>query len=136
MARATLLAPELEGLEKLNAAELTQRLKKYIDGGGGLVTPSQVEIARECVRRARWAEGASARADRLEGLDALDAARLHERLKAYFEAAGPQATEGEVVLGRELLTRARKAENLERLLGGPGGAAPLSPAAAGSGGPS
>jgi hypothetical protein len=56
MLSATLLAPELEGLEKLNAAELTQRLKKYIDGGGGLVTPALVEVARECVRRARKAE--------------------------------------------------------------------------------
>jgi hypothetical protein len=124
MVSATLLAPELEGLEKLNAAELTRRLKRYIDGSGGLVTPSEVEIARECVRRARWAEGASARAGRLEGLDTLDAARLHERLKAYFQAAGPQATEGEVALGRELLRRARKAENLERLLGGPAGDGP------------
>jgi hypothetical protein len=35
---------------------LTARLKQYIDGGGGLVTPSEVEIARECVRRARRAE--------------------------------------------------------------------------------
>jgi len=121
MVRAELLAPELEGLEKLNARELTQRLKKYIDGGAGLVTPALVEVARECVRRARWAEGASARAGRLEGLDTLDAGRLHVRLKAYFEAAGPQATEAEVVLGRELLRRARKVENLERLLGGPDG---------------
>jgi len=56
MVKATLLAPELEGLSGLNAAELTQRLKQYIDGGGGLVTPSEVEIARECVRRARKAE--------------------------------------------------------------------------------
>jgi hypothetical protein len=30
--------------------------KRYIDGGGGLITPSQVEVARECVRRARKAE--------------------------------------------------------------------------------
>jgi hypothetical protein len=35
--------------------------------------------------------------------------------------AGPQATQGELALGQELLRRARKAENLERLLGGPGG---------------
>ena len=56
MVSATLLAPELEGLEALNAAELTRRLKKYIDGSGGLVTPSEVEVARECVRRARKAE--------------------------------------------------------------------------------
>src|SRR5262245_22165162 len=56
MESATLLAPELEGLEKLNAHELTQRLKKYTDGGGGLVTPSDVEIARECVCRVRKAE--------------------------------------------------------------------------------
>jgi hypothetical protein len=121
MVKAALLAPELDGLPGLDAAELAAALKRYIAGGGGLVTPALVEVARECVRRARWAEGASARAGRLEGLDALDAARLHERLKAYFEAAGPQATEGEVALGRELLRRARKAENLERLLGGPGG---------------
>src|SRR5262249_33547547 len=114
MVKATLLAPELEGLERLNAAELTQRLKRYIDGGGGLVTASEVEVARECVRRARWAEGASARAGRLDGLDTLDAGRLHKRLRGYFEAAGPQATEGEVMLGRELLRRARKADNLER----------------------
>jgi hypothetical protein len=124
MVSATLLAPELEGLAKLNAAELTRRLKKYIDGSGGLVTPALVEIARECVKRARWAEGASARAGRLKGLDTLDAGRLHERLKAYFEAAGPQATEGEVMLGRELLRRARKADNLERLLGGLAGDGP------------
>jgi hypothetical protein len=56
MVSATPLAPELEGLSRLNAAELTGRLKQYIDGGGGLVTPSEVEIARECVRRARKAE--------------------------------------------------------------------------------
>jgi hypothetical protein len=109
MVRAELLAPELVGLERLNARERTDRLKRYIDGGGGLVTPALVEVARECVRRARWAEGAAAPAGRLEGLDRLDAARLHERLKAYFEAAGPQATEAEVARGRELLSRARKA---------------------------
>jgi hypothetical protein len=40
----------------LNAQELTDRPKKSIDGGGGLVTPSEVEVARECVRRARTAE--------------------------------------------------------------------------------
>ena len=56
MVRAELLAPELEGLERLNARELTDRLKRYIDGGGGLVTASEVEVARECVRRARKAE--------------------------------------------------------------------------------
>src|SRR5262245_10199164 len=109
MVKAVLLAPELEGLERLNAQELTQRLKRYIDGGGGLVTPELVEVAREAVRRTCWAEGASPRAGHLEGLDTLDVGRLHERLKAYFEAAGPQATEGGVVLGRELLRRARKA---------------------------
>jgi hypothetical protein len=101
MVRATLLAPELEGLSGLSAAELTDRLKEYIDGGGGLVTPSEVEVARECVRRARCAEGASARAGRLEGLADLDAGRLEARLRAYFEAAGPQATQGEVALGQE-----------------------------------
>jgi hypothetical protein len=56
MVKAVLLAPELEGLEGLNAQELTRRLKRYIDGGGGLVTASEVEVARECVRRARKAE--------------------------------------------------------------------------------
>ena len=56
MVKATLPAPELEGLARLNARELTDRLKRYIDGGGGLVTPSEVEIARECVRRAKKAE--------------------------------------------------------------------------------
>ena len=56
MLRAAILRPELDGLEKLNARELTDRLKRHIDGGGGLVTPSEVEIARECVRRARRAE--------------------------------------------------------------------------------
>ena len=50
--------------------------------------------------------------------------RLAQRLKAYFEAAGPQPAEAEVVLGRELLRRARKAENLGRLLGGPAGDGP------------
>jgi len=89
MVKAALLAPELEGLETLNARELTHRLKKYIDGGVGLVTPSQEEIARECVRRARWAEGASARAGRLVGTEGLDTGRLSERLAAYPEAARP-----------------------------------------------
>jgi hypothetical protein len=124
MVKATLLAPELEGLAGLNAQELTGRLKQYIDGGGGLVTPSEVEIARECVRRARWAEGASARAGRLEGLADLDAARLEVRLRPYFEAAGAQATQGELALGQELLRRARKAEKLQRLPAGPGGGGP------------
>jgi hypothetical protein len=93
-------------------------------GAGGLVTPSEVEVARECVRRAPWAEGASPRAGRLEGLADLDAGRLEARLRGYFEAAGPQATQGELALARELLSRARNAENLERLQGGPGGASP------------
>jgi hypothetical protein len=56
MVKAVLLAPEREGLPGLDARELTHRLKQYIDGGGGLVTPSEVKIARECVRRARKAE--------------------------------------------------------------------------------
>ena len=30
MVKATLLAPELEGLERLNAAELTRRLKRLL----------------------------------------------------------------------------------------------------------
>ena len=38
MLRVTGLAPELEGLSKLSADELTRRLRDYIDGGGGLVT--------------------------------------------------------------------------------------------------
>ena len=55
MVSGTLLAPELEGLSGMTAEELTAALKRYI-GGAGLVTASEVEVARECVRRARKAE--------------------------------------------------------------------------------
>jgi hypothetical protein len=81
MVKAALLAPELEGLSGMTAEELTAALKRYIDGAG-VVTASEVEVARELVRRAR------------------------------------------------------KADDLERLLGAPGGGAPLSPAATASAGPS
>jgi hypothetical protein len=55
MVKAALLAPELEGLSEMPAEELTAALKRYIDGAG-LVTASEVEAARECVRRARKAD--------------------------------------------------------------------------------
>jgi hypothetical protein len=56
MKRVSLWAPELSGLSGLSAGELTARLREYVEGCGGLVTPSDVEIARELVRRARKAE--------------------------------------------------------------------------------
>src|SRR5262245_46401155 len=55
MVKAALLAPELEGLSEMTAEELTAALKRYIDGAG-VVTASEVEVARELVRRARKAE--------------------------------------------------------------------------------
>jgi hypothetical protein len=45
MVKAALLAPELEGLSGMTAEELTAALKRYIDGAG-LVTASEVEVAR------------------------------------------------------------------------------------------
>jgi hypothetical protein len=46
----------LRGLWQLDARELTVRLRRYIDGAGGHVTPSDLEVARELVRRARRVE--------------------------------------------------------------------------------
>ena len=42
-------------LPALTADELAQRLRQYVEGCGGLITAEDVEIARECVRRARRA---------------------------------------------------------------------------------
>jgi hypothetical protein len=51
----------------LSADELTARLKEHVEGP--LVLDSEVEIARECVRRARRAEAAELAA--LETLDEM-----------------------------------------------------------------
>ena len=53
------LAPDrMLDLPCLDADALAQRLKKHIEGCGGLIAVGDLEIARECVRRARHAEQA------------------------------------------------------------------------------
>jgi hypothetical protein len=53
--------PGAAGLSELRAGEITNRLKRYIDAVGGLVTQSELEVARELVRRARRLEELEAR---------------------------------------------------------------------------
>jgi hypothetical protein len=43
-------------LPLLTADELADRLRAHVEECGGLITAQDVEVARECVRRARRAE--------------------------------------------------------------------------------
>ena len=56
MSTYTFMPDVLRGLSQLDARELTVRLRRYVDGAGGLVAPPDLEVARELVRRARRVE--------------------------------------------------------------------------------
>jgi hypothetical protein len=45
-------------LPSLTADELAERLRVHVEACGGLISAEDVEVARECVRRARRAEQA------------------------------------------------------------------------------
>ena len=57
---------DLRELSKLSAGELAERLREHFNAIGGLVGKSDVEIARELVRKARRGEQAEVRLRQLD----------------------------------------------------------------------
>ena len=80
----------LADLPSLTAGELAERLCAYVEGCGGLISAEDVEVASECVRRARRAEAAEIAAVEQDGR--CDAARDDRPVRLVIGTASPPAS--------------------------------------------